>query len=414
MSQFANFEEMFAQSIGLQDPWSIEKVEFSEKERAVHIYVKARKTARYACTECGKMLPVRDFDEERVWQHGDVVFFPCYVHCRRPRVKCLDCEKIHVVETPWARSRSRYTLLFESYALMLAEYMPVEQARKFLRISHTSLTNILAFWVKKRVAEQDFSRVDKLCVDETSFLRGQSYVTVITDPDERRVIDVEDGRGAQQVWDFSLKFEKQGGDCLRVNHAACDMSAAYLRGIRDCFPNAEIVIDHFHVSQLMRKAMDEVRRDEQGKTVSRSRKSGKKLLMKPQRRMDEQQEKKLAEISKMYPKTGRAFRMVQALDEVYLCKDVKEAETVFDKLYSWLRRSRLEPMKQVAATLLKHKTEILAYYAHRLTNAIAEGINSLIQAGKRKARGFHTFRGYSTMIYLQCSKLNFAPLPLFP
>lgn len=413
MSQFRNFEDMFAQSIGLKEPWSIEKAEFSEKERAVHIYVKASKTSKYACTECGKLLPVWDFDRERVWQHGDVVFFPCYVHCKRPRVKCPDCGKIHVAETPWARARSRYTLLFESYALMLCEHMPVEQARKYIRISHTSLTNIIAFWVKKRVEAQSFSRVFKLCIDETSFLRGQSYVTIVTDPDTRRVIDVEDGRSSQQVWDFSIKFENQGGDCLKVTQAACDMSGAYLSGIRDCFPKAQIVIDRFHVSQLMRKAMDEVRREEQGKKVSRSRKSGKKLLMKPQRKMDEQQEKKLAEISKMYPKTGRAFRMVQAFDEVYLCNDITEAETVFEKLYKWLRRSRLEPMKQVATTLLKHKTEILAYYAHRLTNAIAEGINSLIQAGKRKARGFHTFRGYSTMIYLQCSKINFPPIPLF-
>ena len=225
---------------------------------------------------------------------------------------------------------------------------------------------------------------------------------------------MEEGRSAQQVWDFSSKLELKGGDCSNITQVASDMSAAYLSGIRDCFPSAQIVIDRFHVSQLMREAMDEVRRAEQGAKTSRNRKSGKKLLMIPQGRMNEQQQEKLTELSKRYPKTGRAFRMVQALDEVYMCGDIAEATIMFDKLYSWLRHSRLEPMKRVALTLMHYRNEILAYYFHRLTNAVAEGINSIIQAGKRKARGFNTFRGFSTMIYLQCAKLDFAPIPLFP
>jgi transposase len=297
--------------------------------------------------------------------------------------------------------------------MLLAEKLPLEQARKFLRISHTSLTNIVSYWVNKRMAADDLSNVFALCIDDTSFLRGQSYVTVVIDAAQRRVIDVEEGRSAQQVWDFSLKLEQKGGGCAKVTQVASDMSAAYLSGIRDCFPGAHVVIDRFHVSQLMREAMDEVRRAEQGTKTSRNRKSGKKLLMIPQGRMDEQQQAKLTELCKLYPKTGRAFRMVQALDEVYKCSDVSQAATMFDKLYTWLRRSRLEPMKRVALTLQQHKAAILAYYFHRLTNAVAEGFNSIIQAGKRKARGFGTFRGFSTMIYLECAKLDFAPIKLF-
>jgi transposase len=414
MSEFRKFEEMFAQSIGLKEPWEIEKAEFSEGDRSVHIDVKARKTAKYPCPECGEMQPRHDNEEERIWQHGDVVFFPCYVHCRRPRVKCGRCKKIHVVTPPWARERSRYTLLFEAYAMLLAEKLPLEQARKFLRISHTSLTHIVSYWVKKRIAQEDLSEVFALCIDDTSFRRGQSYVTVVIDASKRRVIDVEEGRTAQQVWEFSEKLEARGGDCIKITQIASDMSASYLSGIRDCFPKAQVVIDRFHVSQLMRNAMDEVRRKEQGERVSRNRKSGKKLLMIPQNRMDEQQQEKLEALSKLYPKTGRAFRMVQALDQIYMCHDMIEAESTFDKLYRWLRRSRLEPMKRVAQTLRQHKSEILAFYYHRLTNAVAEGINSIIQAGKRNARGFGTFLGFSTMIYLECAKLNFAPINLFP
>jgi len=412
MKEFENFEAMFAQSIGLEEPWRIEKAEFEEQSRAVHIYVVADKNAKYPCPVCGKKHSRFDNEEERVWQHGDVVFFPCYVHCRRPRIKCDKCKKIHVVMAPWARERSRYTLLFEAYSMLLSEKLPIEQARKFLRISHTSLTNIVAYWVSKRVSEDDLSNVKNLNIDETSFKKGQSYVTVVCDAVARRVIDVEEGRSSQQVWDFSIKLEEKGGDCNKIKQVASDMSAAYLKGIEDCFPNAVSVIDKFHVKQLLLNAMQEVRREEQGKEA-KNRKAGRKLLMIPEGRMTEQQAEKVQELSKKYPKTGRAFRMVQSLDVMYGCYTQEEANQRFGQLISWLKRSRLEPMKRAATSLLEHKTRIMAYFLSRLTNAVAEGINSLIQAGKRKARGFRTFRGYSTMIYLTCSKLDFAPIQLF-
>jgi transposase len=97
---------------------------------------------------------------------------------------------------------------------------------------------------------------------------------------------------------------------------------------------------------------------------------------------------------------GRAFRMVQALDVLYASPDEATADARFDDLFRWLRRSRLEPMKNVALTLKRYRDEILNFFATRITNAICEGINSMIQAAKRKARGYHTFEGFATMIFL--------------
>ena len=114
-----------------------------------------------------------------------------------------------------------------------------------------------------------------------------------------------------------------------------------------------------------------------------------------------------------YPKTGRAFRIVQAIDTVYASTDVKTAEEKLNALYRWMRRSRLEPMKRTAKTLRNYTEEILNFFRSRLTNAICEGINSMIQAAKRKARGYHTFEGFSSMIYLVAAKLSLAfPNPL--
>lgn len=70
-------------------------------------------------------------------------------------------------------------------------------------------------------------------------------------------------------------------------------------------------------------------------------------------------------------------------------------------------------MKEVANTLKKHKQSILGYFYHRITNAIAEGINSLIQSAKRRARRFRTVEGYTVMIYLVVGKLDLSCPSLF-
>ena len=60
-----------------------------------------------------------------------------------------------------------------------------------------------------------------------------------------------------------------------------------------------------------------------------------------------------------------------------------------------------------------YSEEILNIFRSKMTNAICEGINSMIQAAKRKARGYHTFEGFSSMIYLIAAKLKLAcPNPL--
>ena len=83
-----------------------------------------------------------------------------------------------------------------------------------------------------------------------------------------------------------------------------------------------------------------------------------------------------------------------------------DASKRFKELYSWMRRCRLEPMKNAAVTLMNHRKEILNYFHDRLTNAICEGINSMVQAAKRKARGFNTFEGFRAMIFLIGAKLE--------
>jgi transposase len=115
---------------------------------------------------------------ERVWRHGDAVLSG-YVHCRRPRVKCKE-HGTKVVEALGPRRIAVY-LLFEGYAMLILADMPILKASQALRCNEKSLTRMMRYWVQKESYEDDLSEVTALGIDETSFKRGQSYVTVIVD-----------------------------------------------------------------------------------------------------------------------------------------------------------------------------------------------------------------------------------------
>ena len=400
---------MIAGSLGLKEPWYVKGAEFLEDKQEVHIYVGVREDAVIVCPNCGQATQRYGYEpNERVWRHGDCMFFPTYVHCRRPRVMCPHCG-VQQINAPFERKNSRFTLLFEGYAMLIMADMPRAKAAQILRCNEKSLAEILAYWVNKAVEERSLNDVSSLAIDETSFHRGHSYVTLVLDAQRRRVIDVERGRDKDTVLSFAQKLEQHGGDRSNIKAVTSDMSKSYVPAIKEVFTNAIHVIDKFHVKQILINALDEVRKAEQKQTENkRAHFLSRRLFMIPQSRLSEEQTEKLANLSQSYPQTGRAYRIVAALDTFYASSTVEEAETTFSNLYSWMRRCRLQPMKEAAQTLLRHKDKIIAYFQERITNAICEGINSMIQAAKRKARGFHTFESFAAMIYLIAGKLKLA------
>ena len=62
--------------------------------------------------------------------------------------------------------------------------------------------------------------------------------------------------------------------------------------------------------------------------------------------------------------------------------------------YAWAIRSQLDPVKKKARMIKNHLDNILTYFKHRISNAVAEGLNSKIQTVKANARGYRSFEGF--------------------
>jgi transposase len=108
-------------------------------------------------------------------------------------------------------------------------------------------------------------------------------------------------------------------------------------------------------------------------------------------------------------KVGRAWAIKEALRTLWTYRRLPAVKRFFTRWYGWAVRSRLEPVKQVAATLKRHLAGVLRFVTHPITNGVAEGLNSKIMSIKRKAGGFRNPSNFTTAIYFHCGGLDLYP-----
>jgi transposase len=259
--------------------------------------------------------------------------------------------------------------------------------------------------VEQARGEQDYSKVTTIGLDETSSKRGHNYITVFVDMDRSKVLFATPGKDAATLTAFKEDLEAHGGRPGQIKHACCDMSPAFIRGIEDTFENASITFDKFHVIKVINEAVDEVRRSEQ-KTRSELKKTRYAWLKNPDNLTKKLQAVIDAlNVKKMNLKTSRAYQIKLTFQDVY-DQPIQRAEAFLKRWYFWATHSRLQPIINAARTIKRHWAGILQWFESKINNGVLEGINSLIQAAKAKARGYRSNRNLITIIYLIAGKLD--------
>ena len=390
-------------ALGIQSPWFVAASDFDVDKKRLDIKLDFKSGARFACPECNAAdCPVHD-TAEKTWRHLDFFQHQAFLTARTPRITCTKCG-VRLVTVPWARPGSGFTLLFEGFAMALAMHLPIAVAAGFLKVTDQRLWRVVFHYVEAAVARMDLAGVKRVCIDETAAKRGQDYITLVVDIDGRRVVFVADGRSADTVRQFADHLEDRGGDASRIKQACIDMSPAFISGVGENLTEAEITFDRFHVMKLIGDAVDEVRRTE---VKARPELRGTRYVWtKNAPNLTAKQSAMLDALASTNLKTARAWRMRLAFQDIYAQPTRGWGELFLGKWISWARRSRLEPMKAVARTMEKHREGILAWFDSRISNGLIEGINSLVQAAKAKARGYRNSKTLKAVTYMVAGKLD--------
>ena len=199
----------YAALFGLGSEWKVSRVALDILRNKVDIHLEY--TAETAiCPECGEIARVYDQQPERVWRHLDTMQFETLIHAKTPRVQCSR-HKVRDIELPWATKSSRFTLMFEAFAIVVLQgARSIKDAQRILRLSWWQTHEIMKAAVERGLARREAEEISFVGMDEKSFLRGKgadAFACVMTDVYNHRVLEVSRGRsseGAKALIDKAL------------------------------------------------------------------------------------------------------------------------------------------------------------------------------------------------------------------
>jgi transposase len=399
--------DLFQRALGLVEPWEVVGVEFDVEQRRLDLRIDFPRGSRFACPECDRAgCPVKD-TEQKTWRHLNFFEHQAYLTARVPRVVCEE-HGARLVKVPWARERSGFTLLFEALVMALVREMPVAPLAELIGESDMRVWRIVHHYVDAAVAGQDLSFVKRVGIDETSSRRGQDYVSVFADLDERRAVFVTEGRDQATVQAFSGFLEAHGGQAANVEEVCQDMSEAFLTGTLKHLPEAEITFDRYHIRSHLSQALDDVRRAD-AKEHRGLLKNTRYLWLRRPENLTERQQDWLDELLQRPLEIVRTYELALRFDAFYELDDPDTAEEYLRRWISDVHDSQIEPLIKFTQMLEDHWPGVMRWHHSRVSNGLLEGLNSLIQAAKRRARGYRTNRNFIAMIYLVAGKLSAGP-----
>lgn len=394
---------VFAAALGLTPPWEVTETTLSLEEKRFDIRVGFSRGGKFACPGCGKPTTAYDTSEQ-TWRHLNFFQYAAYITARVPRLDCGDCG-VKQVEVPWARAGSGFTLLFEALVMALARQMPILAVAELVGEHDTRLWRVVHHYVDEARARADHSGVRQVGVDETASRRGHNYISIFVDLETRQMLFGTTGKDSATVRAFSEDLKAHGGDSVKVEQVACDMSPAFIKGVGEQMPKAQITFDRFHIQKVVNEGVDQVRREESREVVGL--KKTRYLWLKNPGQLTETQAATIDHLTQHNLKTSRAYQMKLTFQELFEQKDRASGEVFLTRWYFWATHSRLEPMIKAAKTIKAHWGGVLNWFDSHLTTGLLEGINSLLQAAKSRARGYRSDRNFIAMAYLIAGKLDF-------
>ena len=427
-------QELFQLALNITDPWFISNIKFDAKSKRLDVYIDFEKGSLFSYeyieyktetkketidgkevetktkVEIGKETfnNLKAYDtKNKTWRHLNFFEHECYLHARVPRVK-LPNGKTKLIKTPWEGLSNGFTLLLEALLIQLCQAMPVNQVAALTKISDDKLWSMLGRYTNNVRKYENFENINAIGMDETSRAKGHEYITLFVDLLKRRTIFITEGKDNTTVKRFTEDFKEHNGDVNKIENVSCDMSPAFIKGVEENLPKAEITFDKFHILKIINEAVDEVRREEVA--INKKLKGTKYIWLKNYDNLTNKQKEQLEELTmpKMNIKTIRAYNIKQSFQDIYKANTQEEFMTYLNRWYFWATHSRLEPIIKAANTIKRHWGGIIKWYESKINNGILEGLNSVIQAAKSKARGYKTFKNYKIIVYLLTGKLDFS------
>ncbi|MEK7996590.1 MAG: ISL3 family transposase [Planctomycetota bacterium] len=396
-------------------------VALKEFENTLELWVEieAHRQRFGRCSICGKPAPTYDHLPRRAWKHVPLWGIVTRMFLRPRRV---DCEEhgVRVEALPWSNGKRPWTLSMMVFLARWARRMSWREVAEVYQVSWEAVYRSVAWIVAWGLARRVLEGVRAIGVDELHWRKGKqskNFVTLISQVDagSRRLLWVG-LRRTQRTFRQGLKALGPGV-VAGIEVVVSDMWRAYLAVVRKHMSHAVQILDRFHLTALLNKAVDQVRRTEGHLLRSSARgerlKKTRWLLLRPRSRVRGKARERLDRVIRSKLRTARAWILKEAFAHFWTYNHPRWAKAFLDGWITRALRSRLEPMRRVARTLRSHSSLILNWFEFKkeYSSAAVEGMNNKIRVVTRRSYGFRSFPVLKVALYHALGKL---PEPILP
>lgn len=400
--------DFFNLLIDFGDDWKVTGVESNHQTREIILDLKFV-GYEFSDPDTFEECSFYDYSPVRLWRHLDILDYKCYIRSRVPRIKNSQ-GKVKQLKISWANNYDRHTFDFERQAIKLLQFTQNQtKTAEFLRCDFKVVNKIMQRSTERGLARRKSLDLnfEHLSIDEKSFKKGHTYVSVLSNPTTGLVIDVCEGRSKESVKTLltdSFSQEKLN----KVNTISLDMWKAYLSAAQEVIPKAEVIHDRFHLVKYLNDAVDKVRRREvkENEILKRS----KYVFLKNFENLTTNQLELFEEINARNFQVSKAWRIKENFKDLFgKYSEYHESKELFEQWVALSKFINIKEINKVVKMFYQHIKGVINALSCDLSNAMAERLNGKIQLIKSTARGFHKFENFRNAILFFTGGLNLLP-----
>lgn len=357
------------------------------------------------CINCQETTKSINQYTTRTLQDLSIVGKEVSLQIRIPQFYCGVCNCYFTHELGFADSHKSYTHRQSKWIFELCRQQPFSEVGALVNLSNVTVQNIYFEQAEKLVkVKERFANVRKIGIDEIAHRKGKGdFCCVLTDLERGIELDILPNRKKETIIAY---FKALGTDiCEQIQVMTCDIWDTYISVAKECFPNAEITLDRFHIVKALNECLDDVRKSlrKTYKNIEEYKKL-KWILFKQPQKCSEEQRILLSNAFIQSPTLHQFYIQRNRFNDIY--NQATNPEQMTERLTIWTEQAeKLEhPILDKFVKTVRKRIKYIASYANTyVTNAATEGLNNLIRHVKRISFGMPNFEHLRLRVLMRSS-----------
>lgn len=338
---------------------------------------------------------------------------PVFLEINRRQFKCQKCGKPFSEKLDFVNNRRTYTKRLADTIIKSVLSSDINSVAKQGIVTTEEIERMLSD--ASRELSSKPSGLKRLGIDEIALIKGQgNYCAVLIDIETSKLITIVKGRTQAEI---EPVLNSWGSEVLeQIEEVSIDLWKGYKTLVQKLMPNAQVVADRFHVMVQVNKELDTQRKREKRQVIDLNKKSksckkaaknqkvlegindSKYPLLKNEDNLTEKQNIKLMEVKKVCPNLAKMHNLKEKFRRIFENKKTNWLRGLL-RIGIWQKRAE-QYFPDSVKTITNWLDEIIAYFDHRTTSGVVEGINNKLKLIKRSAYGFRNFENYKNRCLL--------------